>query len=66
MQLPKVGDVIERLDAFRDNQRFFLVIERPYERYYKMYNIVTGEKSGWNLGWGNVEEKHWERQWRIV
>lgn len=66
MQLPKVGDVIERIDAFRDNDRFFLIIERRSERYYKIYNIATGHKSGWNLGWGEDTEKYWEHQWRIV
>ena len=66
MQLPKVGDVIERLDTFRDNGRFFLIIEKQSERYYRMYNIITGEKINWNLGWGEDTEKHWEYQWRIV
>lgn len=66
MQLPKVGDVVERLNAFKDDRRFFLVLERPHERYYKLYNIITGEKSGWNLGWSEEAERDWGYQWRIV
>jgi hypothetical protein len=65
MQLPKVGDVIEKLDR-ADNQRFYIVLENPHDRYYKMYNIVTGERSGWSMGWTEDAERRWKHEWRIV
>lgn len=66
MQLPKVGDVIEKLDMGWDDHRFWFVLENPYERYYKIVNVATGVKWNWNLGWRDNAELDWEREWRIV
>jgi hypothetical protein len=66
MQIPKVGDVVEKLDMSWKDHRFFFILENPHERYYKILNIATGEKWNWNLGWGEETEKDWEYQWRIL
>jgi len=66
MQLPKVGDVVEKLDMPWEEKRFYLIIENPHERFYKIANIVTGERWNWNLGWTELSERSWEYEWRIV
>ena len=66
MQLPKVGDVVEKLDMPWEDKRFYLILENPHERFYKIVNIVTGERWNWNLGWTEIAERDWEHEWRIV
>jgi len=66
MELPKVGDVVEKLLPVKDEDRFFFVLENPYERFYKMVNIATSQKENWNLGWTEEAEKHWKYEWRII
>jgi hypothetical protein len=66
IQLPKVGDVVEKLHMSREDQRFYFVLENPHERYYKIVNIATGDKHNWNLGWTELAENSWEYEWRIV
>lgn len=66
MQLPKVGDVVEKLDMPWTDHRFFFILENPYERYYKVVNVATGQRWNWSLGWRDNAELDWEREWRIV